>query len=350
MARIEGRKADHINITLNENVTPGYRYWDDIRFIHEALHEIDYDDIDTSDMVLDKRLEFPFIVNAITGGFDGATRINENIAKACAEVGVGMGVGSQRAAAEGISKESYSVINDYDIPLVIGNVGAPQLVEQKKKHALKADDVMGLMELISADYMAIHLNFLQESVQPEGDMNGKGCLEAIGGLAKEIPIIVKETGAGISHDTAERLNGIGVRAIDIGGMGGTSFSAIEMYRAIEKNDRTKSRLGRTFFDWGIPATVSLLMMDSKLPIISSGGIMNGLDVARSIAMGASCAGASFAVLKAATESYEAVKETLLTIKEELRTAMMLTGCSNIKELSETGFVTVGRTKEWMEGL
>lgn len=350
MARIEGRKADHINITLNEDVTPGYRYWDDIRFMHEALPEIDYDEIDTSSIVLGKRLEFPFIVNAITGGFDGATVINENIARACAEVGVGMGVGSQRAAAEGIGKESYSIIDEYDVPLVIGNVGAPQLVEQKRKHALKKDDILGLMELISADYMAIHLNFLQESVQPEGDMNGKGCIDAIRDLARDVPIIVKETGAGISPDTARRLDGIGVEAIDIGGMGGTSFSAIEMYRAMNENDRIKSRLGRTFFDWGIPSTVSLLTLDTTLPIIASGGIMNGLDVARAIAMGASCAGASFAVLKAATESYEAVKEVLLTIKEELRTAMMLTGCSNIEGLSKIGFITTGRTKEWMEGL
>ncbi len=350
MARIEGRKADHINITLNEDVTPGYRYWDDIKLMHEALPELDYDEIDTSSMVLGKRLEFPLIVNAITGGFDGATAINENIAKACSEVGIGMGVGSQRAAAEGVCKESYSVINDYDIPLVIGNVGAPQLVEQKRKHALTKDDVAGLMELISADYMAIHLNFLQESVQPEGDMNGKGCVDAIRELAKDIPLIVKETGAGISSDTARRLSGIGIRGIDIGGMGGTSFSAIEMYRAMNENDPIKSRLGRTFFDWGIPSTVSLLTMDRGLPIIASGGVMNGLDVARSIAMGASCAGASYAVLRAATESYEAVKEILLTIKEEFRTAMMLTGCSNIDDLSKIGFITTGRTKEWMEGL
>ena len=350
MARIEGRKADHINITLNEDVTPGYRYWDDIRFMHEALPEIDYDDIDTSSIVLGRKLEFPFIVNAITGGFEGATAINENIARACAEVGVGMGVGSQRAAAEGIGKESYSIIDEYDVPLVIGNVGAPQLVEQKKKHALKKEDILGLMELISADYMAIHLNFLQESVQPEGDMNGKRCIDAIRDLARDVPIIVKETGAGISPDTVRRLDGIGIEAIDIGGMGGTSFSAIEMYRAMNENDRIKSRLGRTFFDWGIPSTVSLLTIDTTLPIIASGGIMNGLDVARSIAMGASCAGASFAVLKAATESYEAVKEVLLTIKEELRTAMMLTGCSNIEGLSKIGFITTGRTKEWMEGL
>ena len=262
-----------------------------------------------------------------------------------------MGVGSQRAAAEGISKESYSVINDYDIPLVIGNVGAPQLVEQKKKHALEADDVMGLMELISADYMAIHLNFLQESVQPEGDMNGKGCLEAIRDLAKEIPIIVKETGAGISHDTAERLNGIGVRAIDIGGMGGTSFSAIEMYRAIEKNDRTKSRLGRTFFDWGIPSPVSLWQCrDCGLPLIASGGVLDGIHVAAAIAMGASSAGVANIILKEATQSAEAVIEKLTIIREELRAAMLLTGCRDLSQLAKAKHVVLGETKQWMDQL
>ncbi len=348
-ARIEGRKADHINITLSENVTPGYRYWDDIKLIHEALPELNYDDIDTSSVVLGKKLEFPFIVNAITGGFDGAVAINRNLAKACSEMGVGMGVGSQRAAAEGVSKESYSVINDYDIPLIIGNVGAPQLVEQKKKHALTSEDIGNLMDLISADYMAVHLNFLQEAVQPEGDMNGAGCTEAVRELAREFPLIVKETGAGISYKTAKRLESIGVKTIDIGGMGGTSFSAIEMYRAKEKNDVLKERIGKTFFDWGIPSTVSLLTINTKLPVIASGGILNGLDAAKSIAMGAVCAGASGAVLKAATESSDEVVRVLTVIREELRTAMMLTGCKNISQLSKTDYITVGKTAEWTEG-
>ena len=286
---IEGRKAEHINICLNQEVTPGRRYWDDIRLIHEALPETDYDEMDTSATVLGKRLEFPFIVNAITGGFEGAKRINENLAKACSELGIGMGVGSQRAAIEGSDTLSYSVIKDYDIPLVIGNVGAPQLIEQRKRKAFTKDDIAKAMDIIDADYMAVHLNYLQEIVQPEGDLRSQGCFDAIRNLARDFPIIVKETGAGISSSTAKRLSTVGIQAIDIGGMGGTSFSAIEMHRAAAKGDALKAELGATFYDWGIPSTVSLATIESEVPVISSGCILSGLDIARSIAMGAVCA-------------------------------------------------------------
>ena len=252
MTKIEGRKADHINICLEQKVSPDYRYWDDVKLIHEALPEVDYDDIDTSAYVLGKKLEFPFIVTAITGGFEGAKKINANIAEACAELGVGMGVGSERAAIEGVDKESYSIIKDYDVPLVIGNVGAPQLIDQKGKKGFTSEDIALAKDIIDADYMAVHLNYLQEAVQPEGDMRASGCFDAIRSLAREFPLIVKETGAGMSPKTIARLSTIGIEAIDIGGAGGTSFSAIEMYRAGEANNGLKQELGYTFFDWGNP--------------------------------------------------------------------------------------------------
>lgn len=350
MTKIEGRKADHINICLEKTVSPQYRYWDDIKLIHDALPEVDYDEIDTSADVLGKKLDFPFIVTAITGGFEGAKKINENIAKACSELGVGMGVGSERAAIEGIDKESYAIIKDYDVPLVIGNVGAPQLVDQKNKKRYTSEDVAVAKDLIDADFMAIHLNFLQESIQPEGDMNGKGCFDAIRSLARDFPIIVKETGAGMSRKTIAKLSGIGIEAIDIGGAGGTSFSAIEMYRAAEAENALKQELGYTYFDWGIPAPVSLINADSNIPLISSGGVLTGLDVARSIALGAVCAGGAYAILQEATESAEAVMDVLRLMKEELKTAMMLTGSKDIKELSHADYLIIGETKQWIEGL
>ena len=349
MTDIEGRKAEHINICLNQDVTPGRRYWDDIRLIHKALPEIDYDDIDTTAYVLGKKLDFPFIVNAITGGFEGAKRINENLAKACAELNIGMGVGSQRAAIEGVDTESYSIIKDYDVPLVIGNVGAPQLIEQKRKKAFTEDDIARAMDLIDADYMAVHLNYLQEIVQPEGDLRSAGCFDAIRELARSFPLIVKETGAGISPSTAKRLSTIGVEAIDIGGMGGTSFSAIEMYRASAAGDALKAEVGSTYFDWGIPATVSLATIESEVPVISSGGILSGLDIARSIVMGAICAAGSNIVLKEATESAEAVMDMLRLLKEEYKAAMMLTGSSTTDEMSHADYVIIGETRQWMEG-
>ena len=348
MAPMKERKADHIDICVNEKVTQDHCYWDDIKLIHEALPELNAGDVDMSATVLGKKLEFPFIVTAITGGFSGAEKINANIAKACGELGVGMGAGSQRAAVEKIDEKSYSVIKKYDVPLVIGNIGAPQLVPQKKKKAFGDADIEKAMELIGADVMAVHLNFLQEMTQPEGDTNAAGCFDAIRGLARRYPVIVKETGAGISSKTAKRLSGIGVRGIDIAGMGGTSFSAVEMHRAIAKNDNVRASVGKTFFDWGIPSPVSLMTLDADIPAIASGGIMNGLHVAVSIALGACCAGAAGIILKDAMTSSDAVKKRLIAIREELRTAMMLTGSANLAELASADRIITGRTKEWMD--
>ncbi|AIZ55968.1 isopentenyl-diphosphate delta-isomerase [Candidatus Methanoplasma termitum] len=350
MTPIKERKADHIDICLNERVEPGYCYWDDIKLIHNALPEVNADKIDMSAYVLGKKLKFPFIVTAITGGFPGAKKINENIAIACSELGIGMGVGSERAGIAGIEPDSYSVIKEYDIPLVIGNVGAPQLVRQHSKDIFSKDDIGKAKDLIDADVMAVHLNFLQEIVQPEGDTNAEGCFNAIRELAKDYPIIVKETGAGISKEVANRLKGTGILGMDIAGMGGTSFSAVELYRAMADGDIIRTNMGESFFDWGIPSPVSLLEAKNGLPLIASGGILDGIHVASSIAMGACCAGAAHAVLREATESPEAVTEKLTLIREELRAAMLLTGSSNVKQLSKARYIVLGETKKWLEGL
>jgi len=350
MTPIKERKADHIDICLNERIEPGYCYWDDIRLIHNALPEVNADEIDVSAEVFGKKLDFPFIVTAITGGFPGAKKINENIAKACSELGIGMGVGSERAGVAGVDPDSYSVVKEYDVPLVIGNIGAPQLVPQRSKDRFSADDVGRAKDLIDADVMAVHLNFLQEVIQPEGDTNAKGCFDGIRDLARKYPMIVKETGAGISNEVASRLKGTGIMGLDIAGMGGTSFSAVELYRAMAGGDMLRTNMGESFFDWGIPSPVSLLEADVGLPIIASGGILDGIHVASSIAMGACCAGAAHAVLREATESSGAVIEKLTLIREELRAAMLLTGSANIRQLSNARYIVLGQTKEWLEGI
>ena len=351
MMTIKSRKADHIEICKNERTAPGYCYWNDVRLVHNALPEIDYDDIDMSCRLCGEKLEFPLVVTAITGGFEGAKKINANIASACADLGIGMGVGSERAGITGVCPESYSVVKDYDVPLVIGNVGAPQLVRQKDKEPFSRDDVVAAMELIDADIMAVHLNFLQEVVQPEGDMNAAGCRDAIRSLARDLPILAKETGAGISKDVAMRLKGIGVQGIDIAGMGGTSFAAVELHRAMEAGDNVRSNIGDTFLDWGIPAPVSLVEAGcSGLPLIASGGILDGIHVASAIAMGASCAGMANAILREACESADAVKEKLTIIKEELKAAMLLTGSKDIKALSKAKHVVLGESRAWMESI
>ncbi len=350
MVKIKERKMDHINICLNEKIEPSYNYWNDVKLIHEALPEIDLDEIDMRCNVMGRKLEFPFIVTAITGGFEGAKKINANIAEACAELGIGMGVGSERAGIDDVDTESYEIIKNYDVPLVIGNVGAPQLIKQKKKKAYGVEDINKAKDLIDADYVAIHLNFLQEVVQPEGDTNAKRCYDAIRDIAREVPIIVKETGAGISNDTLERIEGIGINGVDLAGMGGTSFSAVELYRARDSNNSILSSLGETFFDWGIPTPVSVLTADTNLPLIASGGVRTGLDVARAIVLGASCAGAANLVLKEAMESANAVKNKLTIIREELRAAMLLTGSADLEELSNKKYVLLGQTSEWMRGM
>ncbi|MCK9322899.1 MAG: type 2 isopentenyl-diphosphate Delta-isomerase [Candidatus Methanomethylophilaceae archaeon] len=350
MIPIRERKADHIDICLSERIAPGYCYWDDIKLIHNALPEVNADDIDMTADVLGQTLEFPLIVTAITGGFTGAKKINENIAKACSELGIGMGVGSERAGVNGVDPESYSVIKDYDVPLVIGNVGAPQLIPQKSKDRFTVEDIGKAKDLIDADVIAIHLNFLQEIVQPEGDTSAEGCYEAIRDIARSYPTIIKETGAGVSKDVATRLKGTGIIGMDIAGMGGTSFSAVELYRAMKVGDDIRTGMGESFFDWGIPSPVSLLEARNGLPIISSGGILDGIHVAASIAMGACCAGIAHSVLREATESSDAVKQKLLLIKEELRAAMLLTGSANIKQLSKAKYIILGDTKQWLEEL
>ena len=342
MTQIRERKADHIDICVNERTAPGYCYWDDVRFVHNALPEIDADDIDTTCWLFGKKLEFPLIVTAITGGFKGAEKINSNIAEACAELGIGMGVGSERAGVTGTCPESYSVIKEFDVPLVIGNVGAPQLVPQKSKDMFSAEMVGQAKDLIDADVVAIHLNYLQ---------NAKGVRDAIRSLAREYPIMVKETGAGISRDVADRLKGIGILGMDIAGMGGTSFSAVELYRAMKVEDDVRTSMGETFFDWGIPSPVSLHeCRGCGLPLIASGGILDGIHVAASVAMGATCAGVANAVLREATESAQAVIDKLTIIKEELRAAMLLTGSADLAALSKARHVVLGETRQWIDAL
>ena len=348
---IRDRKADHIDICMNERIAPGHCYWDDVRLVHNALPEIGMDDIDTTCWLFGKKLSFPLIVTAITGGFPGATKINANIAEACADLGIGMGVGSERAGITGTCPESYSVIKDYDVPLVIGNVGAPQLVPQKSKDMFTSEMVGQAKDLIDADIMAVHLNFLQEVVQPEGDTNGAGVRDAIRSLALEYPIMVKETGAGISKDVADRLKGIGVRGIDVAGMGGTSFAAVELYRAMSAGDEIRTSMGETFFDWGIPTPASVLeTVGCGLPVIASGGVLDGTHVASAISLGATCAGVANAVIREAAKSAEAVKNKLTIIQEELRAAMLLTGSKDLAALAKTRHVILGETRQWVDSL
>jgi isopentenyl-diphosphate delta-isomerase len=350
ITKIEKRKADHIEVAMQEKVWPDHNHWDDVKLIQNSLPEVDLEDIDTSVRFLGKRLDFPVVITAITGGYPKAERINANIAEACAELQVGMGVGSQRAGIENRADPSYTVLKDHDIPLRIGNIGAPQLIEQSRKKAFSLDEVRAAFDMVSADVMAIHLNYLQEVAQPEGDLRAKGCLDGIRALARSMPCMVKETGAGLSEEVALRLKGTGVMALDVSGLSGTSFSVVEMHRAKRIGDEPLAAIGQLYSDWGIPAPVSVVQAQVGLPVMASGGVRHGLDLARGIVLGASCGGMARALLPAAMESADKVKEVLLRTKRELMVAMFLTGSEDIASLAKKDCVITGPTKEWMDQL
>ncbi len=337
MNQTERRKAEHVDIAINEDVRASYNFWDDVRLIHNALPEIDIDDIDISTRFLEKKLKAPIIISGMTGGYRGGKKINEVLAKVAENYQIGMGVGSQRSALENKSLEdTYGIIKDFDIPLKIANIGASQIVRWNKKELIRSIDE--IIKMIDADALAICLNFLQEIIQPEGEAYAKGCMNSIEIITKEfdIPVIVKETGAGISGDVARRLAKLDISAIDVGGYGGTSFAAIEYYRAKKMNDWLYERLGKTFWDWGIPTPLSLIevadVVKDKVEIIATGGIRNGLDVAKAIALGADCAGIAYVILKQAVRGLDSAMREMHAIIEELRSAMFLVGAKDVDDL------------------
>ncbi|HEX17443.1 MAG TPA: type 2 isopentenyl-diphosphate Delta-isomerase, partial [Thermoplasmatales archaeon] len=232
--------------------------------------------------------------------------------------------------------DTYSVIKDFDIPLKIANIGASQIARWSRKELL--ENVERMIGMIDADALAICLNLLQEVIQPEGEAHAKGCIKSMEIISDEfdVPIIAKETGAGISGEVAKRLIKVGISAIDIGGYGGTNFAAIEYHRAKRMRNWLYERLGKTFWEWGIPAPISLMEVSDavrgKVEIIASGGIRNGLDIARSIALGADCAGMAYILLKKAVEGLDPAMREMEAIKHELRTAMFLTGSKEIEDL------------------
>ena len=349
MRPIEKRKSEHIGICAEKHVSSDYNFWNDVFLVHDALPDLDKGKISLSSKLLGAKLGAPLIISAMTGGFSGAKKINENLANAAAEFQIGLGVGSQRAAlAKPELAGTYSIVKEYDIPLRIANIGAPQILEWGKKAQEMANKAI---EMIGANCLAIHLNFLQEAIQPEGETKAKGALASISDLAKSIglPVIVKETGAGISGAVAKKLCKTGISGIDVAGVGGTSFSAVEHYRL----DENRKKLGKTFWNWGVPAPASVLEARKscpKLPIAASGGIENGLDCAKAIAIGADAAGIARAFLRPALLRKEEAKRAVELTLEEMRIAMFLVGAKEVKALKKADYRITGAVRDFLANI
>ena len=349
MPETSDRKDDHIRIIQEEDVETSGTGFEDVDLVHEALPEIHRDEIDTSTTLFGHELDSPIVIESMTGGHPKTTEINRALAEAAQEKNVAMGVGSQRAGLELDDPdllESYTVVREVaPDALLYGNVGAAQLLEYD------VDDVERAVEMIEADAMAIHLNFLQEAVQPEGDVDARGCLDRIEDVSSDlsVPVVVKETGNGISRETAERLAATAVDAIDVAGKGGTTWSGIEAYRAAAVGATRQKHVGRLFRAWGVPTVVSTLEAASVHDcVIASGGVRSGLDVAKAIALGAQAGGLAKPFLGPAVGGTEEVVDLLETLELELRTAMFVTGSATVEELSEAEYVILGRTREYLE--
>lgn len=353
---IERRKREHVELAAGDAVrvggSPGF---DDVQLAHEALPETSAEAIDTSVDLLGHRLRLPLVISAMTGGFAGGQQINATLARAAERHGLAMGVGSQRAAlAQPDLARTYTAARDSaPTGFLIANIGVAQLVAQKDRGALSAHEIEQLIAMIRADALAVHLNAVQELVQPEGQADARGWLTAIESVAGSVsvPVIAKETGAGLSRKTARRLRDAGVAALDVGGRGGTSFAQIEAARAQQRSDQRGTLLGELLANWGIPTLASVALASrAGLPVIATGGVRSGLDAAKAIAMGATAVGVARPLLQAALGGDGALDEWIERFRTGLVAAMYLTGSPNVATLPRARTVVTGETAEWIRQL
>jgi isopentenyl-diphosphate delta-isomerase len=347
------RKKDHVDIILQKDVRARENAWDDVRLLHEAAPDVDLESIGLRTRFLGAELGAPIMIASMTGGYPDAERINGHLAAAAAEHRFALGVGSQRAALlSPEARRSFTVVRDHDVPFVCANIGAPQLVPQAKKGPLTRAQIDELVKMLDADALIVHLNPLQEAVQPEGDLQSRGLRAAIRDLAKDlgVPVIAKETGAGMARGTAQALKACGVAALDVGGLSGTTFAAVETHRAAAEGRADRERLGALYRDWGISTPVSVLEAQVGLPLIATGGLRSGLDAARALALGATLAGFASAFLHAADRSAKDAIAFGAQTKLELKTACFLTGATHAKDLAKQPLLAEGATRQRLADL
>lgn len=331
--QIRERKLSHLSIAVSPEAQVGESGFSSYRFVHNALPDINFDSIDTQVCFLDKKVSLPIFISCMTGGVAKGEKINENLAKAAQKYSIPMGVGSQRIA---IDHPIYSKIFNIrkfapNIP-VLANLGLVQL-----NYGYGLAEVQKAIQMIDADAIVFHLNPIQEAVQPEGNRNFNGLLPKLEKIVKKVkkPVIIKEVGFGLSVDVVKSLYGAGVRIFDCAGWGGTSWSFVE-----GKRHMGRENLGEIFSEWGIPTAKSIEQaaefkkLHKNITILGSGGIRNGLEIAKAIALGANMAGIAAPFAKAALVSQEEVEKLIEEYKEELKVAMFGVGADTIQSLKK----------------
>ncbi len=330
----ESRKADHIRINLDNNVqfprlTTGLERY---RFLHQALPELSLKDIDTRASLFGKALAAPILISSMTGGTEIAQTINRNLARGAQKHRIAMGLGSQRAAIEDSAlSKSYCIRDVAPDILLFANVGAVQL-----NYGYGLQQCQMAVEMAGADALILHFNVLQEAVQPEGDVDFSGLLRKVESICAKVgvPVVAKEVGWGFSESAVRDLVNAGVSAVDVAGSGGTSWSEVEYHRA---PSAFHARVARSFADWGIPTADSIQYARRAapdLPIIASGGLRDGIDIAKSLALGADIAGLASPFLRAASDSFLAVDELIQELAAQLRIAMLCTASGDIAALKQ----------------
>ncbi len=332
----EQRKADHIRINLEEDVAfkKLTNALEAYFFMHQALPELDLAEVDTSVSLFGKTLRTPLLISSMTGGTAKAREINRTLAAAAQEVGMAMGLGSMRAGIEDPSLEPTYQVRDVapDI-LLFANLGAVQL-----NYGYGLSQCQRAVDMIEADALILHFNVLQEAVQPEGDGNFAGLLDKVAAVCRAlpVPVIAKEVGWGFSREAARQLAGAGVAAIDVAGAGGTSWSQVEMYRAPTARH---ARLAGAFIDWGIPTAISIGYCREAapdVPVFASGGIRDGIEAAKCIALGASLVGLAGEFLRVADrDGVAGVVDLAGVITDELRVAMFCAAAGDLRALAQT---------------
>lgn len=341
-ASIASRKADHIQLCLDEDVGFATKttLLEEVGLIHDALPELSLDDIDLGVTLLGRALRAPLVIAAMTGGTARATAINRDLARVAEAFGLAFGFGSQRPLLVRGAADGYSVRDVAPTALILGNIGVVQARETPTA-ALRE-----LLDRTGADALCVHLNPAMEVVQPEGDRDFRGGIDTIARLVQELglPVVVKETGCGLSRRVGERLVAIGVRTVDVSGAGGTSWVAVETRRAAGE----KLALGERFREWGIPTAASVAQLDGLgLEIIATGGVANGLDAACAIALGATCAGMARPLLQAQARGVDVLNARVAEVIAEIRVAMLLTGSSGASALRQMPLMVGPRLGRWI---